>query len=69
MAPLKWGCRGVMGVWGVGYYGSSKDDMEGTPTWDNTYQMKKSIPHLLYGKHYAGLAHIGGGKAVLFELE
>ena len=53
MAPLKWGCRGVWGVWrayGVsrGWYGKK----EGTPAWDNTYQIEVAYaPILLCGIH------------------
>ena len=49
-------------MWG-GYYGYSKGDMgkEGTPTWDNTYQMKLHIPPFVVCYTYGGLAHVGGG--------
>ena len=36
------GCLGVRGVWG--YYCNSKGEMQGTPTWDNTYQLKLHMP-------------------------
>ena len=57
-------CRGVWGIWMIGvfgrYYGNSKGHMEGTPTWDNTYQLKLCMPPIcclmmLFG----GLAHVG----------
>ena len=63
MAPLKWGCRGVEGVWDVrvlevcgGYYGN-KDKRKGTPTWDNTYQMKLHVTHTFVAGD--SLAHVG----------
>ena len=75
MVSLKWGfrgvwaVRGVLGVRGVGYYGNRKGDMEGTHTWDNTYQLKLHVPPICCMVNLlVGLA-MWGGKAVLFKLE
>ena len=53
MVPLKQGCRGVWGVWYLGCVGvlwHKRAEKKGTPTWDNTYQMKlHMLPTLLWG--------------------
>ena len=60
MAPLKW----VVRVWVLvvcgGYYGNSKGDMEGTPTWDNTYQLKFHVSPICCMVNFGGLDHVWG---------
>ena len=55
------------------FYGDSKGDMgkEGTPAWDNTYQMRMHVPFVVWYIYGGGLTPVGGvgGKAVLFELK
>ena len=71
MVPLKWGCNRVWGVRGVwGYYDNIKGEKEGTPTWDNTYQMKLcTYSHtFIVGGGRLG-SYRGDGTNVLFKLE
>ena len=61
MVPLKWGVGKwyVWDIWGVqGVIMATNGEKEGSPTWDNTYQMKLHVPPtFIVG---VDLAHVGG---------
>ena len=51
-------------------YGNRRGEMEATPTWDHTYQLKLCVPsHLFCGNLLGGGSMYGAGKAVVLELE
>ena len=54
--------------WGGVAYGNSKGEKEGSPAWDNTYQLTLYISPICFMVTFGGLMY-GDGKAVLFELE
>ena len=60
MVPLKWGCKGVRGVWGGKM--DVESDGEAPPTWDILTNIEVAYaPHLLCGTLVGGPCVALGG--------